>query len=190
MVKSTGVAKSFSPQGAAVAAALGGLMVGLIANVGRKAIVQGMGASAGEWDEMLKAEHEATSIIFEKLLNTTTEQTTKRKMLLMQLKHALAKHAFEEENVVYPAMREHGLTNEADHLNHDHGYVKQFLFVLTEMEPSNPAWLGKVEDFQAHIDKHVKEEEEELFPLLRQKLGDEGNAHVTASVNKEGFKIA
>jgi hemerythrin superfamily protein len=190
MVQGANGARGFSPQGAAVAAAIGGLALGLMANVGRKALVQGIGASAGEWDEMLKAEHDVTMKIFDKLAETTEAQTAKRKMLLMQLKHALSKHAHEEENVVYPAMRENGLTDEADHLNHDHGYVKQYLFELTEMKPSDPEWLGKVEEFRTHIEKHVREEEDELFPSLRQKLGKDGNAHVTAAVNKEGFKAA
>lgn len=190
MTQGTSGLKGFSPQGATIAAAISGLALGLMANVGRKAFVQGMGASAGEWDDMLKAEHEVTAKIFDKLAETTDKQTTKRKILLMQLKHALTKHAHEEENVVYPAMRENGLTEEADHLNHDHGYVKQFLFELTEMKPLDPAWLEKVKEFRVHIDKHVREEEDKLFPSLRQKLGEKGNAHVTAAVNKEGFKIA
>jgi hemerythrin-like domain-containing protein len=190
MVQNTARTKGFSPQGATVAAAVGGLLVGLVANVGRKAFVQGLGAATGEWDDVLKAEHEVTSAIFAKLRDTSTDHTKKRKMLLMQLKHALSKHAFEEENVVYPTMREHGLTEEADHLNHDHGYVKQFLFELTEIPPSDPAWIEKVEEFQAHVEKHVRQEEDELFPLLRQKLGEDGNALATAAVNKEGFKLA
>jgi hemerythrin superfamily protein len=87
-------------------------------------------------------------------------------------------------------MRENGLTNEADHLNHDHGYVKQFLFQLAEMNPSDPAWLPKVEEFRTKLDEHVREEETELFPKLREKLGQEGNVHVTAAMNKEGFSAA
>ena len=120
-------AKSTSDgKGALIGAAVAGIAVGLVANLGRKAVVQGMTASAGNWSDGLKAEHAATLKIFDTLQETDDRQTAKRKTLLVQLKHALGKHAFEEENVVYPAMREHGLTEEADHLNHDHGYVKQF----------------------------------------------------------------
>lgn len=182
--------KGFSPQATAVAAAIGGLAVGLAANVGRKALMQGMDATYGNWDEILTAEHKATMMIFDKLRDTGEAQTTKRTMLLVQLKHALTKHALEEENTVYPAMRENGLTDEADHLNHDHGYVKQFLFQLAEMKSSDPAWLPKVEEFRTQLEEHVREEESELFPKLREQLGEEGNAHVTAAMNKEGFIAA
>lgn len=181
---------SFDGKAGIIRAAVAGLAVGMAANLGRKAVVQGMTANAGDWSEGLTAEHNAVSKIFDALELTTEENTTKRTVLLTQLKHALGKHAFQEENVVYPAMREHGLTDEADHLNHDHGYVKQFLFELTEMERSNPMWLAKAREFRTELDRHVREEEDTLFPKLRAALGPDGNDHVTAAMNKEGFKLA
>lgn len=177
-------------KGAMIGAAFAGLAVGLAANLGRKALVQGMTAHAGNWSDGLKAEHDATLKIFDVIEETSADQIAKRKALLAQLKHALGKHAFEEENVVYPAMRDHGLEAEADHLNHDHGYVKQFLFDLTEMAPDNPGWIAKVGEFRAQIEEHMREEENELFPMLESALGEKGNAHVTAAMNKEGFKVA
>lgn len=179
-----------SPTATAIAAAVGGIAIGLAANVGRKSLMQGIEASYGNWDDMLKAEHDATIMIFDKLYETSEAQTTKRKMLFVQLKHALSKHAHEEENVVYPAMRQNGLGEEADHLNRDHGYVKQFLFELGAIKPSDPAWMPKLREFRAQLEEHVREEETELFPQLREKLGEEGNAKVTAAVNKEGFIAA
>lgn len=170
-------------------AAVGGLVVGLVANAGRKAVMQLMDASYGEWDEILTAEHEATLLMFDKMQETRPENTAKRKLLLVELKHALTKHAHEEENVVYPTMREHGLTEEADALNHDHGYVKQFLFELENMDAADPAWLGKVSDFRLQIEEHMHEEQDDLFPKLRQKLNEQGNKAVTAALSKEGFKV-
>ena len=111
-------------------------------------------------------------------------------MLLVQLKHALGKHAFEEENVVYPAMRDHGQIEDADQLVHDHGYVKQYLHDLTEIEASDPAWIEKVREFRSELEAHIGQEENELFPRLRTALGDAGNAHVTFEMNKAGFAAA
>lgn len=173
-----------------VTAAVGGLVVGLMANAGRKAVMQLMDAANGEWDEILKAEHEATLAIFDKIQETGPDNTAKRTLLLVQLKHALTKHALEEENVVYPTLRDNGLTAQADELNNDHGYVKQFLFELTKMEPSDPAWEAKVAEFRNQIEDHMREEEEELFPQLRDRLSDEANVAMTAALNKEGFIAA
>ena len=181
--------KSFDGKGAVIGAAVAGLAVGLVANLGRKAVVQGMTAT-GNWSDSLKAEHEATLKVFDLIQETDESQTTKRTMLLTHLKHALGKHAHEEENVVYPVMRDHGLEEEADHLNHDHGYVKQYLFELTELDRDNPTWIGKVREFRTRLEEHIREEEDVLFPKLETALGEEGNAHVTAAMHKEGFKAA
>lgn len=176
--------------GAMIGAAAAGVAVGLMANLGRKAAVQAPTMMAGEWDEALAAEHAATRKIFDALQATTDKNTTKRSMLLMQLKHALAKHAIEEENAVYPALRDAGQTEQADHLNHDHGYVKQFLYDLGNMPKDSPAFLTKVAEFRRAIEEHMNEEENTIFPALKAKLSPEMNKALTAAMNKEGFKLA
>jgi hemerythrin superfamily protein len=176
--------------GAMIGAAAAGVAVGLMANLGRKTAVQAPTFMAGEWDEALKAEHAATLKLFDALQATTEKNTTKRSMLLMQLKHALSKHALQEENAIYPALRDAGQKGEADHLNHDHGYVKQYLYDLENMPKESPAFLAKVAEFRAAIEEHVREEEDTIFPALKAKLSPEKNKALTALMNKEGFKLA
>ena len=171
-------------------AATAGLAVGLAANVVRKAIVQAPTVAAGDWDEALAAEHRMALGLFDLIQKTRDTDTGKRATLLMQLKHALGKHAFEEENAVYAAMRDAGQVEEADHLNHDHGYVKQYLYDLTIMAKGDPGWLPKVAEFRKAIEKHMREEEDVLFPQLRQSLGEEKNKQLTVAMNKEGLKVA
>jgi len=177
-------------KGAIIGAAAAGLAAGLVANLGRKAAVQSLTMVAGDWMDGLKAEHRITLKVFDAIEKTSEKQKIRRSTLLMQLKHALAKHAFQEENVVYPAMREHGLAEAADALNHDHGYVKQYLYELTELRRDDPAWILKVREFRAALERHVRVEEDVLFPKLHTALGAAGNAQVTTAMNKEGFKIA
>jgi hemerythrin superfamily protein len=176
--------------GAMIGAAAAGVAVGLMANLGRKTAVQAPTFLAGEWDEALAAEHAATLKLFDALQATTEKNTTKRSMLLMQLKHALAKHALQEENAIYPALRDAGQTEQADHLNHDHGYVKQYLYDLENMPKESPAFLTKVAEFRAAIEEHMGEEENTIFPALKAKLSPEKNKALTALMNKEGFKLA
>lgn len=123
-------------------------------------------------------------------MDPDNSETGKRSALLTQLKHALGKHAFTEENVIYPAARAWGDTAEADKLNHDHGYVKQYLYDLEDMNNAAPAFLEKIAAFRAELDAHIPEEEDAIFPPLHAALGEEGNAKVTAQANKEGFKLA
>jgi iron-sulfur cluster repair protein YtfE (RIC family) len=40
------------------------------------------------------------------------------------------------------------------------------------------------------IEKHMREEEDDLFPKLREQLSDEQNKHITVAMNKEGLKLA
>jgi hemerythrin-like domain-containing protein len=152
--------------------------------------VQAPTVFAGQWDKALAAEHAAALKIFDLLEKTDDGATTRRSLLLMQLKHAISKHAFQEENVVYAMMRDQGLKEAADHLNHEHGYVKQYFFDLTEMQKNDPAWLPKLKEFRILIETHMREEEDDLFPKLRSQLSDEQNKHITVAMNKEGLKLA
>ena len=176
--------------GALIAAGAAGLAVGLAANVARKLATQAPTLLSGEWDEALKAEHQLTLKVFDQIEATTEKNTTKRATLLMNLKHMLTKHAMEEENAVYPAMRDAGEAESADHLNNDHGYVKQYLYDLTIMPKDSPAWIAKVRQFRTDIEKHMREEENDLFPRLKAKLSPEKNKALTGAMNKEGLKIA
>ncbi len=171
-------------------AALAGVAIGLAANFGRKAIMQGMEAAAGDWDQILATEHDMALAIFDKMLATDETQTFKRKMLLMKLTHALDKHAHQEEMVVYPALREAGVNVEADQLEVEHGQVKTFLYELNEMGPDAPNWLEKVREFRALISRHAHMEEEQVFPGFKNDLSEEQDARITTLVNRDGFWMA
>ena len=176
--------------GKLIAAGAAGLAVGLAANVARKFAVQAPTMLAGEWDEALKAEHQLTLKVFDAIEATTEKNTTKRATLLMNLKHMLAKHAMEEENAVYPALRDAGEAESADHLNNDHGYIKQYLYDLTTMPKDSLAWIAKVRQFRTDIEKHMREEEDEVFPAFHDSRSDEENGKLFAMMNWEGIKVA
>src|SRR5690348_9362966 len=173
--------------GPVIAAALGGAAIGFAANYGRKFITQAVSGLSGDWDEVLATEHDLTLAVFDKMLATDSSQTWKRSMLLMQLAHMLDKHAHEEEMVVYPALREAGQATEADQLNGEHGYIKTFLYDLSQMGPDSPTWLEKIREFRSLVAEHAKMEEEQVFPTFKRGLDDEQNAKITSLVNRDGF---
>ena len=176
--------------GAIVGATLAGLAIGMAANYGRKFLMQGMEATAGDWDAILAAEHDATLAIFDKMLATDESQSFKRKMLLMKLTHALDKHAHQEEMVVYPALREAGIRVEADQLEVEHGEVKTFLYELQQMGADSPNWLERVREFRALISRHAHMEEEQVFPSFKESLTEEQDSKITRLVNRDGFWMA
>ena len=176
--------------GALIGAAVAGAAVGLAANAGRKLFIQLGGAAAGDWFDALKAEHEATKAIFDKIEATGDDQTMARSHLLAKLKYALTKHAHQEEAVIYPALRQANLAHDADVLNAEHGYVKTYLYELENLANDSPDWLARIRDFRAMLEEHMKMEEDEVFPAFRNALSDQQNAKLTATMNKEGFKLA
>lgn len=179
-----------SNMGLIAGAATAGAALGVLAMIGRKAAVQAPTVLAGDWADALAAEHKAVLKIFDALEGTDTHNTTRRAILLTQMRHALAKHDVQEANVIYPALREAGQVEAADSLTKDHGYVKQYLYDLDNCPNDSPEFLTKVRKFRADIEKHMTEEETDLFPALRAQLSEEKNRQLTTAMNREGFKVA
>jgi hemerythrin superfamily protein len=173
--------------GPLLVAGLAGAAIGIAANYGRKFVTQAVSGISGDWDEVLATEHDMALALFDKMLATDPSQTWKRSMLLMQLTHALDKHAHEEEMVVYPALREADQAVEADQLNGEHGYIKTFLYDLGQMDADAPNWLEKVREFRGLVAEHARMEEEQVFPAFKRNLDEEQNANITALVNRDGF---
>ena len=176
--------------GAIAGAALGGAALAMAANLGRKFLTQAMSASQGNWADSLAAEHDAVLTLFDKMLATDDSQTVQRKMMLMKLGYALDKHAYAEEHVVYPALREANDRADAENLETEHGEVKEFLYRLNHMSADDPAWVETVQQFRNSVEAHAKMEEDEVFPRLRSEIDEELDARITKEVNKAGFMMA
>lgn len=181
---------SWGEAGSLIGAAAAGAAIAVAANLGRKAIMQGLTSGSSDWDEALANEHDAALAIFDKLLATDDTQTFRRAMLVKKLGNALDKHAHEEENVVYPALREANDAHDADALEGEHGYVKTYLYELGEMDKGSADFLPKIRQFRDMISAHMRMEEEQVFPRFKREMSEEQNAKITSLVNKEGFKMA
>ncbi len=176
--------------GAIATAAVGGALLAVAANLGRKFAFQGLSATKGNWAESLAAEHVAVLALFDKLLETEDDQTTRRTLLLMQIGHALDKHAYAEEHVVYPCLREDNFRAEAELLEKEHGEVKTYLHRLQNMAKDDSEWIGIVQEFRDSIARHARMEEDEIFPKLRADISEEMDERITKEVNKAGFMMA
>jgi hemerythrin superfamily protein len=176
--------------GAIAGVALGGAALAIAANLGRKFLSQAFMGGHGNWAESLAQEHEAVLMTFDKMLATDDTQTAQRKMLLMKLGYALDKHAYAEEHVVYPALREANETADAEELEREHGQVKEFLYRLGHMPSDDPAWIDTVREFRSAVEAHARMEEDEVFPRLRSEIDEELDARITKEVKKAEFMMA
>lgn len=193
----TGERSAFSfgrPEDSAVpllGALAAGAAIGIGANWARKFLQQKSESmmAGNEWDEILKLEHRATLAKFDLLLATEDNETAKRASLVKTIHYALNKHAHQEEQVVYPALRQANETVDADHLEHEHGYVKTYLYRLENMEKDSPEFLPTVREFRNLIEEHARMEEEQVYPRFKSSLGEEQNKKITMLMNKEGMKM-
>ncbi|WP_374468057.1 hemerythrin domain-containing protein [Phenylobacterium sp.] len=183
-----------NPSGSSFGAVATGAALGLVAGLAiphaRKAVMQGPSLAAGDWVAALTAEHRLVEKMFDQLLKTHDDEMLKREMLLAKIAYALTKHAIEEENVIYPALAENARTDQSHHLAEDHLEVKTFIYDLRRTPTTDPRWLIKARAFWTSLSEHMREEEEDVFPALRDALPPDENAKLFKMLNWEGFKVA
>jgi hemerythrin superfamily protein len=120
--------------------------------------------------ELLKADHAAVKKLFkayEKLVKDEAESSEKQE-LAEQICLMLTVHATIEEEIFYPAARaaleEQDLLDEAEV---EHASAKELIAQIESASPDEELYDAKVTVLGEYIDHHVKEEEGEMFPLVK-----------------------
>lgn len=167
-----------------------GFVAGVAMLGARKVAMQATTGLAGDWFAALKADHKLVDGLFKVLLETGEDETGKRQLLLSKITYALAKHQFEEEHVIYPALLAGGRAETPKHLASEHFEMKSLMHSLSEMAKDDPRWLGTARGLHKLIGEHVREEEEIVFPALQARLTARENAHLTRAMHREGLKLA
>lgn len=169
--------------------AAAGFAAGLLADPARRFTIQHGEMLAGDWVKILEAEHKLVDKMFGVLERTTENQVLRRRALFKHVSWSLYKHGLQEEAAVYPAMRQ-ARPQDFDHLSHDHAEIKAFIYDLDRMDASDSRWLTVLRGFHELIQRHVREEEDEIFPAFRSSQSTEEVAKLTHRMMYEGFKIA
>ncbi|MFE4961690.1 hemerythrin domain-containing protein [Streptomyces sp. NPDC056660] len=96
----------------------------------------------------------------------------------------LVRHSIAEEEYLYPAVREHidGGDRIADKEIADHGRVEKLLKQLEKTDTDDPKTGPLLQQLMDEVSAHVQDEEDNLFPMLRQACSPE-------ALNKLGDKI-
>lgn len=114
----------------------------------------------------LKQDHRTVEALFKQFEDATDGRT--RSSLMRRIAQALTVHAQIEEEILYPAARQeledHDLLNEAQV---EHDSAKKLIAEIEQMRPSEQLYKAKVTVLKEYVKHHVKEEERELFPLLK-----------------------
>jgi hemerythrin superfamily protein len=114
--------------------------------------------------DILKADHRRVDKMFKAFPKADIKQ---RKELLDTIIKELTVHSRIEENIVYPLImdEEHDKTMEAFE---EHHLLKLALAELADIPASSPKIEAKVKVVQELVKHHVKEEERDLLPQLKQ----------------------
>ena len=115
---------------------------------------------------MLKADHEAVSQLFDEY--EKTRSTPDKKALVAEICTALSVHAQIEEEIFYPAvkaaLKDKLLVPEA---TVEHAGIKDLIGQLEGIEPDGEMYDAKVKVMSEYVKHHVKEEQNEMFPLAK-----------------------
>lgn len=123
--------------------------------------------------ELLKADHEKVSALFEKLDSTTERATKTREDLFTKLKQELELHTHIEETIFYPSIESAEETRELTlEAYEEHNLVKQLLSELEAAPKDVEEWTAKLTVLKENVEHHVEEEEGELFKKARKVLSE------------------
>ena len=167
-----------------------GVIAGLALGQARRLATKAAMRLTGDWERQMKAEHRALIKLTRSLADARIEEAPKRAALVSAVEDLLARHAMEEENVVYPALRAAGLESAVAAQLQDHADMRLLLRELEGMPPEAPGFAdaaGKLKDL---IDQHIRQEEHDLFPRLREGAAEGDTVRLTHLVRREGMRVS
>ena len=123
---------------------------------------------------LLTEDHDVVRELFSDLAELGPSDAKERRALLEEIRQELDVHARLEEDVFYPAVRR--LPDEyakdlVEECLEQHDEVRILLEELARLDPSDPDFEDRLTEVQDSLEQHVEEEEAEVFPIARQKLG-------------------
>jgi hemerythrin superfamily protein len=124
--------------------------------------------------ELLIADHREASELFEQFENLSDRAKASKQKIVQKVCKALLIHTQIEEEILYPAVREFvkDLADKVDEAVVEHAAAKDLIRQLHDMNPDEDLYDAKVKVLSEEIEHHVKEEEEEMFPKLRESKMD------------------
>jgi hypothetical protein len=114
---------------------------------------------------MLKRDHDNVKALFDQF--EKAERKAEKQKIVKQAIEQLRIHAILEEEIFYPAVREHlknGIMNEADE---EHHVAKVLVAELDTIDGDDDHFDAKFTVLSESVRHHIKEEEDEMLPKAR-----------------------
>ncbi|MEV4115275.1 hemerythrin domain-containing protein [Nonomuraea sp. NPDC049695] len=125
--------------------------------------------------EVLVTDHREVEQLFGELEQMVGSIGEQAKTLAEKVVIELVRHSIAEEQYLYPAVREHvpGGDKLADQEISEHAEAERTMKRLEGLEPGEREFWPTMELLMSQIRNHVREEENDLFPRLRQACSPE-----------------
>lgn len=121
--------------------------------------------------EALEKDHDRIRSLFSELEGTAEPQEIQDSF--EKLGNILTIHAEAEEHVLYPEARNcEGTTELIDKGHQEHDKGDQMVLAIKSISPNESEFQEKVRELQEFMLNHLDEEENELFPKVRQCMTD------------------
>ncbi|HEY8439084.1 MAG TPA: hemerythrin domain-containing protein [Candidatus Limnocylindrales bacterium] len=118
---------------------------------------------------MLKADHDKVKELLSRLESTTERGVKTREELFATIKGELAVHETIEEEIFYPALKEHPKAKELVLEGYEeHHVVDTVMAELEGLDVSDETWGAKAQVMKENVEHHIEEEEGEMFKQARQ----------------------
>jgi hemerythrin superfamily protein len=118
--------------------------------------------------ELLKQDHQAVKDLFDQI--DDAEDGKQRKKLFDQIDTQLNIHAHIEETVFYPEMQKiDQLKDMVEEALAEHQEVKTLLEKIEGLDPEAEQFSASLEELMENVEHHVAEEEDEMFPKVRER---------------------
>lgn len=127
--------------------------------------------------ELLKKDHRKVGELFEQF--KATEDEKKHQQLFEQIRGELETHTHIEETVLYPAFEKHEeLKDMVLEAYEEHKQIKTLISEATALSEGSERFDAKLKVMGENVDHHVEEEENEIFPKVKQLFDREQLEHL------------
>lgn len=124
--------------------------------------------------ELLKEDHRKVKKLLDQVESTTERAEKTRTELFDKIKSELEIHEAIEEEIFYPALKEHPKAKELVlEAYEEHNVVEKLLGELESVSVEEERWAAVAKVMKENIEHHIEEEEGELFPKAKQALEED-----------------
>jgi hemerythrin-like domain-containing protein len=118
---------------------------------------------------LLEEDHRKMKKLLSELESTTERGVKTREELFTTVKDELTVHETIEEEIFYPALKEHPKTKEiALEAYEEHHVVDMVMAEIEDVPYDDETWGAKFKVMKENIEHHIEEEENEMFKQARQ----------------------